>query len=228
MIAFEEPWTEEDVTYEETAVREASLSIRNEMEAQEVRFRKVDGFGKAPDSAAEFTVYRSYEGALEVDSVLRNITDEQIEAQTGSGDDAVDYAIFLIDSDSEKALAIPDIAGYGIMNISAAQRKAILKKINNTFMPLDGAVFEILRYDHTKVSGKDINGNATTSFTSGASGAYFIGKLPYGVYYLHETTVPSSVKQNGAEGWWYTLAVNADGISCSEQSANEPGSTETP
>ena len=192
MIAFEEPWTEEDVTYEETAVREASLSIRNEMEAQEVRFRKVDGFGKAPDSAA------------------------------------VDYAIFLIDSDSEKALAIPDIAGYGIMNISAAQRKAILKKINNTFMPLDGAVFEILRYDHTKVSGKDINGNATTSFTSGASGAYFIGKLPYGVYYLHETTVPSSVKQNGAEGWWYTLAVNADGISCSEQSANEPGSTETP
>ena len=159
--------------------------------------------------------------------VLVDITQEQITAQTGTGDDKKDAAVFLIDPTTGKAVATPDIARYGIMNISTAQRKAILRKVSNTYESLPEAKFEILRYDHTLVSGTDINGATTTSFTSGVSGVYFIDMLPLGTYYLHETTVPSSVKQNTG-GWWYTLTVNSDGISCSEQLATEPGSTETP
>ena len=51
---------------------------------------------------------------------------------------------------------------------------------------------------------------------------YFVDDLPYGTYYLHETGYPEGVEQNGSEGWWYTLTVNEDGVSCSTQSGREP------
>ena len=145
---------------------------------------------------------------------LVNITQEQITAQTGTGDDKKDAAIFLIDPSTSLAVATPDIAKYGIMNISTAERKAILKKVSNTYSPLDGAIFEILRYDHTLVSSTDINGATTTSFTSGASGVYFIDMMPYGTYYLHETTIPSGYQKvtAGNDGNWFILTVNENGV----------------
>ena len=91
---------------------------------------------------------------------------------------------------------------YVIMNIPEAERRVILKKVTTSYEPLEGAVFEIFRYDWTQVSS-----GGETSFTSGPSGVYFIGTLPYGTYYLHETTVPSDVTQNGTDGWWFTLTV---------------------
>ncbi len=67
--------------------------------------------------------------------------------------------------------------------------------------PLPGVVVEIYRMDDTLVS--DSAGNV--SFTSNASGVYFIGKLPYGVYYLHESSPNNcwfilTVKDDTAEG----------------------------
>jgi hypothetical protein len=147
--------------------------------------------------------------------VLVDITQEQITAQTGTGDDKKDAAVFLIDPTTGKAVATPDIARYGIMNISTAQRKAILKKVEeNTYESLPGAIFEILRYDHTLVSSTDINGDTTTSFTSGASGVYFIDMMPYGTYYLHETTIPSGYQEvtAGNDGNWFILTVNENGV----------------
>ena len=132
-------------------------------------------------------------------------------------DDRVDAAIFLIDGDSDsathgKALVEPDIAAYGLMNPSALQRRVILKKADEANAPLAGATFEILRYDRTKVSGTDINGATTTAFASAANGVYFVGQLPFGLYYLHETAYPSGMKQNGTDGWWYTLKVDPTGV----------------
>lgn len=46
----------------------------------------------------------------------------------------------------------------------------------------------------------DINGNTTTTFTSGTNGVYFIDTLPYGDYYLYEVTAEK----------WFTLTVSGD------------------
>ena len=89
---------------------------------------------------------------------------------------------------------------YRVMNISAAERKVILRKVDGSFNPAK-ATFEILRYDRSQVSA-DINGTPTVSFTSTASGVFFIGNLPYGTYYLHETAPFSK---------WFILTVNEKG-----------------
>ncbi|MBQ6385538.1 MAG: hypothetical protein IJJ38_05135, partial [Lachnospiraceae bacterium] len=139
---------------------------------------------------------------------LVNITQEQITAQTGTGDDKKDAAIFLIDPSTSLAVATPDIASYGLMNRSTAERKVILDKISSSGKaPLPGAEFEILAYDRSVVSGHVVSGDA---------GAFFVGNLPLGIYYIHETATPDGMKKNaGADGtdagWWWTLSVKADG-----------------
>ena len=153
---------------------------------------------------------------------LADISPETITGQTAlyktayqdTESDYDKYAVFLIDSTTSRAVTTPDIAKYGIMNTSTAERKATLRKVSNTYTPLDGAVFEILRYDRTKVSSTDINGATTTSFTSGNSGVYFIDKLPFGTYYLHETTIPSGYQEvtAGDDGNWFILTVNENGV----------------
>ena len=106
------------------------------------------------------------------------------------------------------------VSQYCVMNIPTAQRKAILRKVEEgTYKPLPGAVFEILRYDRTKVSSTGINGATTTSFTSGNSGVYFIDKLPFGTYYLHETKNASGTEVD----IWFTLTVNETGVGYEEK-----------
>ena len=101
------------------------------------------------------------------------------------------------------------VSQYCVMNISDVTRKVILRKVAaETYTPLEGAEFEILRYDRTPVSGKDTDGKPVTVFTSLSSGVYFIDKLPFGTYYLHET------KNAGGEDvdLWFILTVNEDGV----------------
>ena len=52
------------------------------------------------------------------------------------------------------------------------------------------------------------------SFTSTASGVYFIGKPPYGVYYLHESS-PNNC--------WFTLTVKDDTAEGSRDGATVSG-----
>ena len=140
------------------------------------------------------------------------------------------YAIFLIDSASGKAVATPNIARYGVMNISKAERKVLLRKVAASgYEALSGAVFQIERYDRTLVSGTDVNEDTTTSFTSGDSGVYFIDKLPYGRYYLHEITLPSGAQQvtEGNDGNWFILTVSENGVGY-EQAANTFSNTLSP
>ena len=156
---------------------------------------------------------------------LTDINTTEIEGQTvlyktayqDTESDYDKYAVFLIDGTTSKAVTTPDIAKYGIMNSSTAKREVILSKVSKesrSYTPLDGAEFEILRYDHTLVSGTDINGVTTTSFISGASGVYFIDMLPYGTYYLHEKIIPSGYQEEtaGNNGNWFILTVSKNGV----------------
>ena len=124
-------------------------------------------------------------------------------------------------------MAIPDIATYGIMNISTVERKAILKKTNTTYIPLEDAKFEILRYDRTATVWNE--GQLTRS---GAGGVFFIGNLPYGYYYLHETDCPEGVQEK-EDGWWYTIKVDDEGITYvgpnqPSETPYDPADQETP
>ena len=137
--------------------------------------------------------------------VLQDITQTDIDAQTGTGEDKKNYAIFRIDPETGKADATTDIAGTGIMNISALNRKVILRKVDDKdYSSLSGAHFRIFRADMSEVTegqptyasgdtlptGKSV-GDSKGYYDSGASGAYFIGKLPFGTYYMEETEAAS-------------------------------------
>ena len=74
--------------------------------------------------------------------------------------------------------------------------------------PLIGVKFDILRWDRTSVA---------TNCSSLDSGCFWIGDLPFGTYYLHETE-----KGGAAVSLWYTVTVDVNGTRCSVASTTEP------
>ena len=125
-----------------------------------------------------------------------------------------DAALFLIDSTTGNAVPTPDIAKYGIMNVSAVTQKVILDKITDKRATLSGAKFELLAYDRSVVA------TDLTSGTNGKGGAFFIGRLPQGTYYVHETTVPG---RDNVTFWW-TLTVKKTGaVTLTGPAEDEPG-----
>ena len=125
-------------------------------------------------------------------------------------------------TETDNTSATDTVKVYEIMNLAPFERKVILRKTaESDYKPLEGAVFEIYRMDDTPVS--DSTGNV--NFISNASGVYFIGKLPYGVYYLHEVTAPTGY----SSGKWFTLTVkddtaegSRDGVTVSGPSTDDP------
>jgi hypothetical protein len=101
-----------------------------------------------------------------------------------------------------------DVANYGIMNVSKAERMAVLRKTDTSFHWIGGAVFDILYWDQTLFAD-----NVSTSNV----GLLYSGMLPYGTYYLHETE-----KSGAAVDIWYTLTVDENGVHCSPQSTTAP------
>ena len=85
----------------------------------------------------------------------------------------------------------------------------ILRKVNETYTSLQGAEFQIFRYDGTRLLfGTEGSG----TYTSTANGVYFIDKLPYGTYSLYEKTAPTGY----TSGKWFTLTVGNDTDSASK------------
>ena len=119
--------------------------------------------------------------------VLADITENDITARTVKGETKYDYAIFCLDDSKEKAKAIPDISTYGVINISKEDDKVIMKKTDQSYTPLEGAEFDILSYDMSPV----VKGAA-----SHETGIFWIGKLPYGKYYIKETKSPGGTPRS--------------------------------
>ena len=105
--------------------------------------------------------------------------------------------------------------------------KVILRKVNEDYQSLLGARFEIHKGSPTGplVSIVDENGNNMTLFTSLESGVYFVGYLDYGIYYLHEITIPTGYQQvtEGNDGNWYILTVGENGVGY--ERVNDSGDT---
>ena len=125
---------------------------------------------------------------------------------------------------------------YTVLNVDARTRKAILKKVDGTdYKPLGDAntvsatptakqaQFTVYYADKQTVvkvkNGTDASGKDTyetlENLLSGVSGAFWIGKLPYGTYYLHETHVPTTPKaynKLSTNDNWFILTVNENGV----------------
>jgi len=176
------------------------------------------GSGSNGSSGAEsgnVYVVAAGEAALETigSGVLEDITAENLEGWKDSGNGSpagnqgaggsssgsgAQAAVFLLDEESGKALASPDLSRTGILNVPEAERRVILKKSDQEFLPLSGAVFDILRVDGTP---------AAEDAESGEGGYFWVGKLPCGVYYLHEKTAPAGY----ADDRWFVLRITAPG-----------------
>ncbi len=152
--------------------------------------------------------------------LLSNIRATDITGQTTTykawfGNDYEGYAIFLIDSKTNKAVITPDIAAYGILNISTATRKVILKKTDGSYSMPTGAKFEILRFDLSPVGSildKSVaSPEKVTEFTCGSNNVYFVDDLPYGTYYVHEKVTPSGYSTVSDGTNWFKLTVDKDG-----------------
>ncbi|MBR4545895.1 MAG: hypothetical protein IKO14_08015 [Oscillibacter sp.] len=146
----------------------------------------------------------------------------------------VDVAIFLLDGAGKvqilrdsagnavlkdgKVQPTPDINGSrSIMNVSEAESLVILRKIGETgngdYESLAGVEFDILYW----------NKELFASGTSQPNGVFWVGKLPYGIYYLHEKNVPTDyAKLPGTTENWYRFTVTADGASAPEPLNAEP------
>ena len=87
----------------------------------------------------------------------------------------------------------PVVWQYQVMNVSEAERKVIFRKVaDGNYTAISGKEFKIYSFDGTeKASG-----------TSLSSGVFWIGKLPFGTYYLHETSPDE----------WFTLTVGKDKV----------------
>lgn len=90
--------------------------------------------------------------------------------------------------------------------------RVILKKVGSAYEPLEGAKFELYRGD----AQIEWPGTSPTNLaTSTDIGVLWIGDLPYGEYYLKETTAPTGYSGNANR--WFCLIVDKTGVWMSEK-----------
>ena len=196
--------------------------------------KKLDGASGAPEGYAEntdtyivlvgaaaLTVPSPATGLWASGEALAKITQSDIDAQTDQGEDEepLRYAIFKLETDSATtrlaAVTTPDIATYGIVNVSETTRKVMLRKVDtDSGLPLQGAEFELLNFNLSRydfgVDGTGADATARYMQASDSEGVFFIGRLPLGTYYLKETTAPAGYTLP-AEGLYYRLKVPETG-----------------
>ena len=144
------------------------------------------------------------------------------------GDYTVAFTVLIPTTDT-----VPEHYQYRIVNLPVADRKVMLRKAEkqdstNNWKPLPGAQFQLLDYDLTLHDfGKDKDGadnaekyinfgegtnHSDRIMASDSEGVFFIGRLPLGKYYLHETVTPSGYTTlTGTTENWFELIVGENG-----------------
>ena len=120
------------------------------------------------------------------------------------------------------------------MNVLPYKRKVALRKADVTktsesitgVTSLSGARFRIFRADMTEVTdGQPMNdGKPVGYYESGKSGVYFMGKLPFGTYYLVETVAPTGYTGNLGKVFTLTVGKDTTAEGGSEGGGSEGGS----
>ena len=101
---------------------------------------------------------------------------------------------------------------YGV----EGSRKVILRKVEeDTYKSLQGGKFIIYSNSGMTSIAKDADGNSLGTeadpLTAGAGGAFYVGTLNYGTYYVKELEAPSG-HTAPASGYAFIITVNADGV----------------
>ena len=107
----------------------------------------------------------------------------------------------------------PDVENRGVLNVSIATRRVILRKTDLNYNTMPGAKFDLQRWDLSKVRSCSSSYDPNSDGTDDGAACLFSGELPFGTYLLHETARPSGAAAStgtGADGtWWFVLTVSA-------------------
>ncbi|MBQ9041555.1 MAG: Cna B-type domain-containing protein [Eggerthellaceae bacterium] len=105
-----------------------------------------------------------------------------------------------------------------IWSYNTGSAKVVLRKVayeDGSYDSLQGAVFTVYKGRSTRpyvVRHDDGTQETLSGLQSGDAGVFWIGVLPYGTYYLEETTTPSGFD---ASRKWFRLDINESGVSMS-------------
>ncbi len=102
----------------------------------------------------------------------------------------------------------------------SGSRAVILKKVSNTYVSVPNAVFTV--YHQNAASVVKIDDTELKDLSALSSGVIWCGILPYGTYYLKETTVPSGFSRLSDGTNWFSLTVDKDGVVCSGPLSAKP------
>ena len=83
------------------------------------------------------------------------------------------------------------------------ERKVILRKVDSNYAVPDGDITFIIFKGNNETAYTPKGGTMLANLEVGPSGCFWIGKLPYGTYYLNEST-----------GRWFYLIVDDSGVYC--------------
>jgi uncharacterized repeat protein (TIGR02543 family) len=199
---------------------DTTILVQNKRNAADAVFLKIDGNGDAL-AGAVFGLFRDAECSDKVAEATSaadgTVTLQKITAgdyylkETGLVDGwkpvkavysiTVDNTGKITDKDTGEELIV-------VMNESSILRKVILKKlIKNNYDVAPGAEFTIYRADMTPYTPNGANFGPSSN-----NGAFFVGSLPIGVYYLKETTVPSNCVDPGDQ--YFKITVELNGTTC--------------
>ena len=106
---------------------------------------------------------------------------------------------------------------YTVLDLSPLEHKVALRKVDggNKDIALPGAVFTLYYVDKqtaVRVTRSDGTVQTLKDVTSRDNGAIFVGRLPYGTYYMKETEFPAAKYAPAAGYQWFTFQVGADGL----------------